>query len=94
MRTDTRIQTYALNDRLRIQPFHLRIGVQFIEIADAQSQIRISEQFNRLRFGQTHDTRLDILLERSFLQQLGKTLGCGFQTSIAQDRTDDDTAGV
>ena len=46
MRADSWIQTYTLNDRLRIQSLHLRIGIQLVEIAYSQSQIGIGKQFH------------------------------------------------
>lgn len=75
MRTDTRIQTDTLNDRLCIQSLHFRIRVQLVKVRDTQSQVGIRKQFHRFRFLQTHKQRIHILLDRSFLKQLGKFPG-------------------
>ena len=67
MRADSWIQTYTLNDRLRIQSLHLRIGIQLVEIAYSQSQIGIGKQFHGLRLFHSHEQGGDLLFDGSFL---------------------------
>lgn len=55
MRTDTRVQADPVDNLLRIQPFHLRVGVQLIEIADPEGKVCIGKELDRLRFGKSHD---------------------------------------
>lgn len=49
---DTRIHTHAIDNHLCIKTLSLGIGVKFIEVTDADSQISIGEQLNRFRLGQ------------------------------------------
>ena len=39
MAADARVKTYAVNDLLRVQPLALRVGIQLIEIGNAQRQM-------------------------------------------------------
>ena len=39
MRTDARIKAYTVDDILGVQSLHLCIGIQLVEVADAESQI-------------------------------------------------------
>ena len=94
MRTDTRVETYAVDNGFRVQPFHLRVRVEFIEIAYAQRQIGVGEELDGFRLRRTHDTHLDILLDRALFEQRRKTFCCGNQCRIAEARTDDDTTRV
>ena len=43
MRADAGVQAHALDDSLRVQPLHLRISIQLIEIAHPQRQISIGK---------------------------------------------------
>ena len=69
VRPDARVQTDAVDDGLRVQPLHLRIRVQLVEVAHAQRQIRVGKQLHRLRLLHPHEERVDVLLERTLLQQ-------------------------
>ena len=51
MRTDTRIETNAFYNLLGIQTFHLCVGVEFVEVADTQSEIGVCEEFHGFGFG-------------------------------------------
>ena len=44
------------------QPLHLRIGVQLIEIANAQCQIGVGKQLNSLCLSKAHNQGVDVLL--------------------------------
>ena len=67
MAADARIQTHALDDLLSVQPLALCIGVQLIEVGNAQSQICIGEQLNSLCLGEAHEQGVDVLLDSTFL---------------------------
>ena len=68
LRTNTRIETHAVDDVLRVQAFHLGVCIEFVEIAHTECQIGIGKQFDGFGFGQSHDTYLDILFDRTFLE--------------------------
>ena len=72
MAADARIQTHAFNDGLRIQPAHLRIGIQLVKEGYTQRQIRIGKELDGFRFCQTGKEHRNVLLERAFLQQSRK----------------------
>ena len=75
MRTNARIQTHAVDDSLRIQPLHLRISIQLVEVAYSQSKISIGEKLHSLSLLHTHEERIDVLLDGTLLQQSRKSLG-------------------
>ena len=75
MRTDARIQTHAVDDSLRIQPLHLNISIQLVEVAHSQSQISIGEELDSLSLLHTHEERINVLLDGTLLQQSRKSLG-------------------
>lgn len=43
MGTDTRIEANAIDNLLCVQSLHLGISIQFVEVADTQSQVGVSE---------------------------------------------------
>ena len=51
---------------------HLGIGIQLVEIADAQGKIGVGKQLDCLRLGKSHEQRVDILLDGALLQKCGK----------------------
>ena len=91
---NARIKADALDNLLGVQPLHLRIGVQLVEIADTQSQVGIGEQFDSLSFGKAHDQGVDILLDCTFLEQACKGVGSLHQTSIVYIGTYNNAARV
>ena len=74
MRANSRIQTHPIYDLLCIQPFHLRISIELIEIRHPKRQICIREKLHRLRFRISHDQRVNILFDCAFLQKLRKCI--------------------
>ena len=68
MRSDSGVEADTLNDLLRVEPLHLGVGVELVEIADAQREICIGKQLDGLGFGGAHDERVDIFFERTLLQ--------------------------
>lgn len=75
MVADTRIRAYPFDNLLAVQPLAFSIAVELIEIGNAQRQIGVSEQFDRFRFGGVGKQGWDILLDRTFFQQISKTFG-------------------
>ena len=79
VRTDARVQADAVDDGLRVQPLHLRIRVQLVEVAHPQCQIRVGEQLHRLGLLHAHKQSRNIFLDSPFLQQRGKFMRLFFQ---------------
>lgn len=67
VRADSWIEAYAVNDGFRVQALHFGIGVKLVEVADAQGEVGVGEEFHRLRFRQAHEEGVDVLLYRPFL---------------------------
>ena len=94
MVADTRIKANAIDDLLGVQPLAFCVGIQFIEISHAQSQIGVSEQLDRLGLSEAHEQCVNVLLDCTFLEQTSKLM-CGFhQTFIVQVSTNDDTGRI
>lgn len=68
MATDTRVETHTLNDLLCVQALTLCVGVEFIEVRNAQSQIGVGEQFYCLGLGEAHEQRFYVLFDCPFLE--------------------------
>ena len=72
MCTDTGIQAYTIDYGLRIQPLHLGVGVQLVEVAHAQGEVGVGEEFHRLCLLHAHEERVDVLFQCTLMQQPGK----------------------
>ena len=94
MVADSRIQTYAFDDRLGVQPADCGIGVKFIEETDAQCEVGIGEKLYRLSLGRIHDPDFDVFLQRRILQQIRERFSCLVQPGIADRGADNDPARV
>lgn len=94
MAADTRIKADTVDDLLSIQTLTLCIGVQLIEVSNAQCQISIGEQFDCLSLSETHEQGIDILLDSTFLQQASKLMCCLYQSFVSQIDTNDDTGRI
>ena len=94
MSADTRIETNAVNNLLSIQPLHLSVGIQLIEIANTQSQIGVGEQLNSFSLCESHKQGIDILLDSTFLQKFSKSVCCLHQSSIIHVGTNNDTGRI
>lgn len=94
MRADARVQTHAVDDLPGVQPLRLRVRVQLVEIAHAQRQIRVREQFDGLRLGEPHEQGPDVLLDGTLLQQGRKRVRGIHETPVVQIGTDDNAARI
>ena len=94
MSTDTRIEANTIDNLLGIQPLHLGISIQFVEIADTQRQIGVGEQFNSLRLGKAHEQSVNVLFNCAFLQEFCKSVCYLYQTSIIHISTNNDTGRI
>ena len=94
MAADTRIKADTINDLLSIQALALCVGVQLVEVSNAQSQICIGEQLNCLCLGEAHKQGVDIFFNSTFLQQTSKLMRCFHQTFITQVSTNDDAGRI
>ena len=94
MAANARIQTDALDNLLGVQPLHLCIGIQLVEIADTQGQIGVGKQLNSFCLREAHDQRVDVLLNSTLLQQTRKCVGGFHQTGIVHVSANNDTARV
>lgn len=61
------VEADALDDMPGIKPLHLGAGVQFIEEGNAEGQIGVGEQLDRLGLGEAHEEGVDILFDSTFL---------------------------
>ena len=91
---DARFKAHAFDDLLRIQSFHLGIGVQLIEVGHVKSQISIGKELNRFRLRKAHDQRVNVLCDGALLQQTRKGIRGLHQTSVIHIRANDDPAGI
>ena len=94
MAADARIKADTVDDLLSVQTLALCIGVQLIEVGNAQSQICIGEQLNSLCLGEAHEQSVDVLLDSTFLQQTSELVCCLNQTLIVQISANDDTRRI
>ena len=69
VRADPGIQADALDDGRGIQALHLGVGVQLVEVAHAEGQVRVREELHRFRLLKAHIQRGDVLLYSTFLKQ-------------------------
>ncbi len=74
MITNTRIQTYTLNNLPGVQTKAFCITIQLVKVGHAQRQIGVGKQLDRLGFGGVSKQRRNVLLQSPFLQQRGKAL--------------------
>ena len=66
---DARVQAHPVDDGAGVQALDLGVGVQLVEVADAQGQVSVREELDGLGFLQAHEQGRDVLLQCSLLQQ-------------------------
>ena len=99
MHTDARVEADTFDDGGRIQALDLGIGVEFVEVADAEGQVGIGEELDSLGLLESHEEYGRVGALSPFHQQLGKGVGSRFQffgTINGEEFgcADDDAAGV
>ena len=52
--TDTGVEADTRNDSLGVETLDLGIGVEFVEVADTESEVGVGEQFHGLGLSHTH----------------------------------------
>ena len=72
--TYTRIEADAFDDLGGVQVFDLGVGVELVEVADAQREIGVDEQLRGFRFGAAHEEDVDVLLVSALLQERGEVV--------------------
>ena len=92
--SDTRVQAHAPDDGGRVKTLHLRVGVELVEVAHTQGEVRVGEELDRLCLRKAHEKGLDVILYGSFLQEGGELVRCTVQTLVPLRTSDDDTARV
>ena len=94
MSTNTRIQANTVDDLLSVQPFHLSIGIQFVEVADTQCQVGVGEQLNCLCLSKAHEQSVNVLFNCAFLQEFCKSVCCLYQSSIIHIGANDNAGRI
>ena len=90
---DAGVETDAADDLPGVEPSHLGVAVQLIEIADPQRKIAVGKQLDRFGLGKAHQQRLDLLLARAFPEQRREVLCGGIQPGGAVGG-DDNPGGI
>ncbi len=85
MAADPRVQAHAVDDVPGIQPLHFGVGIQLVKIGNAQGQVGVGEQLDRLGLGKVHKQGRDVLLFRPLLEQAGKDLRRLPRSPVAAD---------
>ena len=91
---DAGVETHAVDDLLGVEAFHLGVGVKLVEVADAQGEVGVGEEFHGLGFGGAHEEGVDVGLERALLKEGGKGAGGLIQVFVAFGTSHDDARGI
>ena len=86
------VEAYALDDGLRVEAFHLGVGVELVEVAHAQGQVGVGEELNGFGLGAAHEQYGHVLLDGAFFDDSTEGVGgLGQRFSVVADN---DSAGV
>ena len=88
---DARVHAHAVDDLLRVEPLHLRVGVQLVKVGDAHGQVGVGEELNSFGLRGMGDKDGNVFVFCAFLQQFGEHLGLGLLVIVGADH---DAAGV
>ncbi len=92
MRAYARVEAHALYDGLRVEAFHLGVGVELVEVTHAEGQVGIGKEFDGFGLGAAHKEYGHVLLDGALLDDGAEGVGgLGQRFSIIAD---DDAAGV
>ena len=62
MCTDAWVEAYALDNGLGIESFDFGVGVEFVEVTDAEGEVGVGEEFYGFCFLETHEENRDTLV--------------------------------
>ena len=88
------VETHAVDDLLGVEAFHLGVGVELVEVADAQGEVGVGEEFHGLGFGGAHEEGVDVGLERALLKEGSEGAGGFVQVRVAFGTSHDDARGI
>ena len=91
---DAGVETHTVDDLPGVEAFHFGIGVELVEVADAQGEVGIGEEFHGLGFGGTHEEGVDVGFECALLKEGGKGAGGFVQVCVAFGASHDDARGI
>lgn len=94
VRAYARVEADAVEDFARVEPLHLGIRVELIEVRDTKCQIRIREQLDRLGLRKAHEKRVNVFLFRPLMQELSKTMRHRIELRILRVRANDNAAWI
>ena len=69
MSADSRIEAYSLDYCLRVESLDLGVGVELVEIADAEGEVGVGEELHGLGLLHAHEQCGDVLLDRALLKK-------------------------
>ena len=92
--TDARVEADAGNDLGSVEPLDFGVGVELVEVADAQRQVGVGEELGGLRFGEAHEDGGNVFFDRALLQERGEDLGFFQSLFVFLVISDDDAARV
>lgn len=90
MGTDTGIQADTLDNRTGVEPLDFGVSIEFIEIAHAEGEVGVGEEFDGLRFGRAHIEDRDVFLDGPFDEKAGEDPGFFRKASFIPFRDSDD----
>ena len=91
---DAGVETHTVDDLLRVEAFHFGVGVELVEVADAQGEVGVGKKFHGLGFGSAHEEGVDVGFERALLKEGGKGAGGFVQVRVAFGASHDDARGI
>lgn len=85
---DTGVERDAIDDVFGVETFGLGVGVEFVEVGDAEGEVGVGEEFDGFGFGAVHEDDGGVFLLAGVEEEVRKSLG-GFGIGA-----DDDAGGV
>ena len=91
MGADARVEADAVDDFLCVEAFGLCVGIQLIEVGDAEGQVGVSEELYSFGFGEAHEQGVDVFLQSALLEERREDMGPILAGIVAGD---DDPGGI
>ena len=79
MSSYTWIKSNAFNDGAGVESFHLSIGIELVEVADAQGEVGVGEELDGLGLFHSHKKGRDVFFDGTLFEQVGKDAGSLFE---------------